>query len=656
VIFPFSGIVGQEELRTALLVNAVNPAIGGVLVRGERGTAKSTAVRAIAELLPEVDVVDGCPYACDPAAPDPACPAGPHPAEAGVRRRPVRLAELPVGASTDRLAGSLDLERALVEGVRAFEPGILADAHRGILYVDEVNLLADHLVDLLLDAAALGVNYVEREGVSVRHAARFLLVGTMNPEEGELRPQLLDRFGVSVEVRASSDAAERAEVVRRRLAFEADPAGFGARYAADDAALGARIRAARRRLARVRLPDREVERIAAACAALGVDGMRADIVTAKAALALAALDGADEVSDEHVRRAALLALAHRRRRGPFDAPRLDREELDRAFDGEDDEPPPEGGGPNGGPARREQVPPPNGRAAAPGAPATPGTASSAAPPAGERPYAPDAPAPRDRVDPPGSVPPARLLALPGAGAGSWGRHSASLGQHGHPVGDRPADGGGDLAPLATLRAAAPHQRARGRTGAGLELRPGDLRAHLREGREGNLVMFVVDASGSMGARRRMALVKGAVLSLLLDAYQRRDHVALIAFRGEGAEVVLPPTASVEIAAARLERLATGGRTPLAAGLDRAQELLRAERVRHPQLRPMVLLVTDGRATALAAAERAATALAREAAGIVVVDSEQGPVRLGGAARLATAAGARLLSLDALATGAPRRAA
>jgi acetyl esterase/lipase len=222
--YPFSAIVGQEDLKLALLVNAVSPEVGGVLVRGEKGTAKSTAVRALAGLLPGIRVVSGCPYSCDPDAPNPECPAGPHPADASAETRPVRLVELPVGASTDRLAGTLDIEKALSEGRKAFEPGLLAAAHRGILYVDEVNLLSDHLVDLLLDVAAMGVNYVEREGVSVRHPSRFILVGTMNPEEGELRPQLLDRFGVTVEVSGSPDTSDRVEVVRRSLSVEVDPA------------------------------------------------------------------------------------------------------------------------------------------------------------------------------------------------------------------------------------------------------------------------------------------------------------------------------------------------------------------------------------------------------------------------------------------------
>nr|MBA3795162.1 ATP-binding protein [Rubrobacter sp.] len=243
--YPLSAIVGQEDLKLALLLNAVSPEVGGVLVRGEKGTAKSTAVRALAKLLPPIEVIPGCPYSCDPRAPNPECPAGPHPVDAATETRPVRLVELPVGASTDRLAGTLDIEKALAEGRKAFEPGLLAAAHRGILYVDEVNLLSDHLVDLLLDVAAMGTNHVEREGVSVRHPSRFILVGTMNPEEGELRPQLLDRFGITVEVAGSPDPAERVEVVRRRLHYEADPMEFAAKWSGADADLASSVEAAR---------------------------------------------------------------------------------------------------------------------------------------------------------------------------------------------------------------------------------------------------------------------------------------------------------------------------------------------------------------------------------------------------------------------------
>lgn len=351
--FPFTAVVGQQDLQLALLLNSVAPNIGGVLVRGEKGTAKSTAVRALSALLPEVDVVSGCRFSCAPESPDPACPDGPHEPGTGVSRD-ARMVELPVGASEDRLVGALDIERALAEGVKAFEPGLLADAHRGILYVDEVNLLHDHLVDLLLDAAAMGASYVEREGVSVRHAARFLLVGTMNPEEGELRPQLLDRFGLTVEVAASRETDQRVEVVRRRLAYDDDPAGFAAGWAGEEDALRARIAAARALLPEVRLGDSALRQIAATCAAFEVDGMRADIVMARTATALAAWAGRTDVLAEDVRQAALLALPHRRRRNPFDAPGLDEDKLDDTLEqnsGGDDDPDPDGPGGGGRPRR-----------------------------------------------------------------------------------------------------------------------------------------------------------------------------------------------------------------------------------------------------------------------------------------------------------------
>jgi magnesium chelatase subunit D len=612
--FPFSALVGADALGEALLVCAVDPAIGGVLVRGERGTAKSTAVRALAPLLPPVDVYAGSRYSVDPAGPEP----DPDGADAEVVTRPVRLVELPVGATADRLVGTLDLDRALAEGARAFEPGLLAAAHRGVLYVDEVNLLPDHLVDVLLDAAAMGRNHVEREGISFSHPARFLLVGTMNPEEGELRPQLLDRFGLSVDVAASLDAGERVEVVRRRLAFDADPAGFAARFADAERAVAARIAAARERLASVALPDRLLLLIAGTCARLGVDGLRADIVTARAATALAALDGASEVAEDHVRRAAKLALAHRRRRGPFEPPGLTDAELDDAMD---DDPDPDGPPNPQPPSEKGQSP-----SHAP-------TEISSAPPAGGG-LAPTQAATQVAAPEQPGVPP--VLRLVGRGSGDAGRRSAS--RDGTPVDARVPDGPvGDLALAASLRAAA----RRGVRGIARQ----DLREHVRAGREGNLVVFCVDASGSMGARRRMGAVKGAILGLLLDAYQRRDRVALVTFRGADATLALPPTSSVDIAAAQLAELPTGGGTPLAAGLDRTTQLIAAERRRHPDRRALALVVTDARTQDRTA--EAAHRLGRTADGVVVFDAEEGAVRLGLAQRLADAAGARLLPLQAL---------
>ncbi|MER5216052.1 putative cobaltochelatase [Streptomyces sp. NPDC002838] len=644
--FPFTAVVGQDDLRLALLLNAVSPAVGGVLVRGEKGTAKSTAVRALSALVPEVPVVPGCRFSCDPESPDPACPDGPHEPGAGVQR-PARMVELPVGASEDRLVGALDIERALSEGVKAFEPGLLADAHRGILYVDEVNLLHDHLVDLLLDAAAMGASYVEREGVSVRHASKFLLVGTMNPEEGELRPQLLDRFGLTVEVAASREPDQRVEVVRRRLAYDDDPAGFAARWADEEAAVRARIVAARELLPSVRLGDGALRQIAATCAAFEVDGMRADIVMARTATALAAWAGRTDVLAEDVRQAALLALPHRRRRNPFDAPGLDEDKLDETLEefggqGEgDDDPDPDGPGGGGG------QPPSEG-------PEPEGGDTGARPEAGEG----DEPQPSGAGS--GEQQAARaaepfrtkVLSVPGLGEGAAGRRSRARTEHGRTTGARRPRGAlTKLHLAATVQAAAPHQRARGRSGRGLVVRRDDLRQATREGREGNLVLFVVDASGSMAARQRMSAVKGAVLSLLLDAYQRRDKVGLVTFRGSAADVALPPTSSVDAAAARLESLPTGGRTPLAAGLLKAHDVLRVERLRDPARRALVVVVTDGRATGgpepVALAGRAARLFAAEGVASVVVDCESGPVRLGLAGQLAGELGGTAVTLDEL---------
>ncbi|HEX5851417.1 MAG TPA: putative cobaltochelatase [Rubrobacter sp.] len=628
--YPFSAIVGQDDLKLALLVNAVSPEVGGVLVRGEKGTAKSTAVRALADLLPGIEVVSGCPYSCDPSFPNPECPAGPHPVDAPSETRPVRLVELPVGASTDRLAGTLDIEKALSEGRKAFEPGLLAAAHRGILYVDEVNLLSDHLVDLLLDVAAMGVNHVEREGVSVRHPSRFILVGTMNPEEGELRPQLLDRFGVTVEVTGNPDPADRVEVVRRRLRYEADPVEFREEWSNDDVKLAGSVVGARLRLPGVDLDEDILFGISTLCADLGVDGLRGDLVTARTARALAAWEARDEVVTEDVKRAALLALAHRRRRGPFEQPGIDPEEIENALSNDRPDPPE---GPGGGSSQPDE-----GWSAGEGSPAARGgEPSEARTGVGERSHSASKP-----------FEPVRLEAPEKGTGGPLGRRSRVVGGAGHPVGSRQdGENPGDVALAATVRAAAPHQMARGRAGTGLEVRPHDLRQHVREGREGNLILFLVDASGSMAARSRMSAVKGAVLSLLTDAYQRRDKVALISFRGEGARVLLPPTSSVELAAARLQDLPTGGRTPLAAGIDKASEVLKRESLRDQERRPLLVVLTDGRQTAGSDPTVAAARLRALGAAAFVVDTEEGYVRLGMAGELAGALGARLLRLEEL---------
>jgi magnesium chelatase subunit D len=598
--YPFSALVGQDQLRLALVLCAVRPEIGGVLIRGEKGTAKSTAVRGLAQVL---GMVDGE----GPAA---------------------KLVELPIGATEDRVVGSLDLQRVLRDGEHAFSPGLLARAHGGVLYVDEVNLLHDHLVDVLLDAAAMGRVHVERDGISHNHEARFTLIGTMNPEEGELRPQLLDRFGLTVDVMASRDVDVRVEVIRRRMDFESDPDGFAVRYADDDAELARRIASARALVGDVVLPDKELRRIAALCAAFDVDGMRADLVVARTAVAHAAWRGAQTVAEEDIRVAAQLALPHRRRRDPFDDPGLDPDELDQALAQPDDddqppepEPPEPPDGDGGGVADRPDQPVPGGNSAA---------------------------SPTRTNAPPSAAFRTRALVVPGVGEGAPGRRSRARNRTGKPIaatGD-PAAGHG-VHVFGTLLAAAGRQRRSGR----LTVAAPDVRREVREGREGNLVIFVVDASGSMAARDRMSAVGGATLSLLRDAYQRRDKVAVITFRGQQAQLVLPPTSSVHIASRRLARFETGGKTPLAQGLLAARDVVVREKARDRARRCLVVVLTDGRATGgpdpLGRTRAAAARLVAEGAAAVVVDCETSYVRLGLAEELARQLGAPAVRLSQL---------
>ncbi len=315
--YPFTAIVGQAAMKTALLVAAVDPRIGGVLILGDRGTGKSTAVRALAATLPPMSVVDGCPYACDPKAPAPAC-ACRSPGGIAAVDVPVPVIDLPLGVTEDRVVGALDLERALTRGEKAFEPGLLARANRGFLYVDEVNLLEDHIVDLLLDVAASGENVVEREGLSVRHAARFVLIGSGNPEEGDLRPQLLDRFGLAVDVKTPADVADRVEIMRRRDAFDQNPRAFAERFAEAQRDLRSQLVGARAVLGGIAVPDDIYQRAAELCAHLGTDGVRGELTLMRAARALAALDGDRTVTLDHIRRLAPGALGHRLRRDPLD--------------------------------------------------------------------------------------------------------------------------------------------------------------------------------------------------------------------------------------------------------------------------------------------------------------------------------------------------
>ncbi|WP_312710222.1 VWA domain-containing protein [Aciditerrimonas ferrireducens] len=629
--YPLSALVGQEELRLALLLCALDPAIGGVLVRGDKGSGKTTAARALAGLLPG-------------AAP---------------------FVELPVGAGEDRLVGTVDLRGLLHDGRPRFVPGLLQQAHGGVLYVDEVNLLPDHLVDVLLDVAASGVNVVERDGVSHRHPARFVLVGSMNPEEGELRPQFLDRFGLVVNVAAPEDPAARAEAVERRLAFDADPTGFVARWQAEEGALARRLQEAR--------PARPgpglSHAVARLCLLLGVEGLRGDLVCLRAAAALAGLEGREEAGPGEVRRVAGLALGHRRRRSPFDPPGIDPEELARALDEVfGPEPPADPPDPAGAVPPRS-APPPAAKEAGPAASAEPGPAPEGSPagtPDGTQDPVGTPDGTRGAPEGPGASLPlsgGRPLGLLGAsalgrrpGSKTWARPvaSAPVGRRGGAAATSPAPGGSgrvvgatkptgpvrDLAPVPSVQAAA----ARGARAVAAE----DLRVATRRAVAPRLVVLAVDCSGSMGAAERLAAAGAVAEGLLVEAYQRRDRLAVVTFGGAGAEVAVAPTSSLEVARARLAQVVTGGRTPLGAGLRRA--LAVALEGRRRGQRPGLVVVSDGRATAGSAgqdpvAEAFEAAEAVRAAGVasVVVDVEEpGPARLGLAGQLAARLGAAVV--------------
>ena len=634
-IFPFSALVGQEPMRRALILSAIHPGLGGVLIRGSKGAAKSTAVRALAAILPDITVVPTDPFR---RAPGEDVAGWPLPEGADFERRPVALVNLPVGATDDRVVGSLNLERALSTGSRAYEPGLLASAHRGILYIDEVNLLGDHLVDLLLDAAAMGVNHVEREGLTFRHPARFVLVGTMNPEEGDLRPQLLDRFGLAVEVGPMTDPSARAEVVRRRLAFEADPDAFCARWAEADRREGERIALAQRLLPSVEVPEPVLTALCTRCAREGADGLRADLTIYKAASALAAYEGRTTVTHDDVEAVAELALAHRRTSpsppspgpAPPAPPGENRPTTDRPRT------PPQHARDSGGPSR-------GGPVASRDDVEDQDQKEEEAPPAPEEKDEPNVIAAAQPRDVPPWLP--RLTVRRAGPSGRRGKLAATDRRGVFVRATVPTGRVRDPALAATLNAAAPWQAARGRHESGpVILRAGDLRDKVRARPAQHLILFVVDASRSMGARKRMADTKAAVLSLLVDAYQKRDRVGLITFGGSDARLVLPPTRSVGVAARQLAELPVGGTTPLAHGLALALVVVASARRREPGVAPLIILLTDGRANvalhAGANPEADALALARRLAGAgvagLVIDTETGPVRLGLAERVARA--------------------
>ncbi|MDZ7849652.1 MAG: VWA domain-containing protein [Halodesulfurarchaeum sp.] len=710
---PFPEIVGQERLKRVLLAVAANDAIDGLLVRGEKGTAKSTAVRGLVDLLPTQRAIADCPYGCPPDEPAQQCESCRGRDDPPVEERPVPLVTVPLGATRERVVGSLSLSDAL-DGESTFEPGLLAQANRGFLYVDEVNLLEDHLVDVLLDAAASGVNRVERDGMSETHPAEFTLIGTMNPEEGDLRPQLRDRFALQVDVAGSENLDERVAIVEAALDRERDDSGAGPEAELDQ--LQQRIEPARARLQEVSLPRDRAETIAEVCVDAGVDGHRGDIAAARAARTFAALDGRDRVTEHDVEDALEYALPHRLQSRPFEETEPLEDVLNDHFGDDreanstpDDEAPGEsdgtdpstesggdeaGDGGTAGHGERDdraagesdgpepdESPDPDSETGMEGtrppaqepesgtdgsvrqAPETPSDSGGDGaedpreddPSQGDEDRAGDAN--EERSARPPSTPAAQSASVGESAApelaveeapstGSSGSEAGrvesepAVGESGPRIRTEPAESAETVDVAASVR----ENAKRGRTP--LERR--DLRQSVRAGSATTLVVFAVDASASMGPAMRAA--KGTVLELLKESYQERDEVAFVAFAGAEAEVLLPPTDSVSLAARHLKDLPTGDRTPLPAGLDTARAVIE----RADPAASVAVVVTDGRTNVAGgspteATREAARALGDRAEEVVVVDASQPGDRANLVEDVVAAADATAIPLEDLST-------
>ncbi len=576
-VFPFSAIVGQEKMKKALLLNAINPRIGGVLIRGDKGTAKSTAVRALADLLPEIEVVKGCPFNCNPRDPREMCPRCLERFEKGEElpseSRKVKIVDLPLNATADRVVGSINVEKAIREGVIEVVPGLLAEANRGILYIDEVNLLDDYIVDIILDAAASGVNVIEREGVSFAHPARFILVGTMNPEEGELRPQLLDRFGLIVDVEVIKEPKLRVEIIKRVEEFESDPLTFIKKWEPKQEELRRRIKLARELLSKVEISDDLLEMIAEVCSKLGVSH-RAEIVTVRTAKTLAAFNGRTKVTFDDVVEALELALPHRLKKRPFEKPpRIDKEFVEKILNSQK----PDGDG-DGAHSHQHQFFRSEVKS---GSAQSQGVGNSTV-------YMPPTPA---EVDTDVLAILERLRRAVGGSGRGVVVSGVKQGAYIYARVPRRVDESVDIAIDATLRAAALRCAGKGALEVALE----DIREKVRRRRARRLVTIVLDLSGSMLSRSALARVKYVLLELLKELYTKRDIVSLITFRGKEAKVEVEPTRNLEAVAEAVKRAKGGGRTPLTHALALATDIVARFKPRMSSPRPVILLVTDGKA-------------------------------------------------------------
>jgi magnesium chelatase subunit D len=663
-VYPFSALVGQEEMKLGLILNVIDPSIGGVLIMGHRGTGKSTAVRGLAELLPEVWVVRECPYRCNPADAKTACDACRAQLASDKKldreRTQVAVVDLPLGATEDRVCGSIDIQRALAEGLKAFEPGLLARANRGFLYIDEVNLLEDHLVDLLLDVAVTGQNRVERESISVAHPARFVLIGSGNPEEGELRPQLLDRFGLNVEVTTESELDDRVEIVERREAFEGDAESFATAFAAQQAQLRKRITTAQKQVGSIKVERTLLRKIVELCRELQIDGHRGELTITRAARSLAAFEGKKSVGPDEIKRVAAMALRHRLRRDPLEE-RADTERIEQAIErtftqtrvsrsdrsGDD-------GDQDGGRAESAKR---NESSKTAGADDRRRIASAkAAEPVADK----ISPMPVEDSDREVRLPkmPTSRRELGSNSPSKSNRQAGASSTRNHLRGryvraTETRNDGSRLALAATLRATV-SSHAAGYRSSERRISSDSLRFKELSCKTGRLFIFAIDTSGSM-ALHRIKQAKIAVLGLLKQSYIQRDQVAIINFRGESAEVSLPPSRSILRARRALDSLRIGGGTPLSAGLACALKLGKTTASKVGEV--SVVLFTDGNANVALAAQVAndrrarqeaidreletlGSAFRKEGVRLTVIDTQNIFLRTGDAAGVAQRLGAQ----------------
>ena len=635
IVYPFTAIIGQDLMKLALILNAVNPKIGGVLIRGMKGTAKSTAVRALAEVLPEIQYIKSCSFNCNPSDLKEMCHSCQEKYqnnqinETEIDTKKMRVITLPINATEDRVVGTIDIKRALKEGLKFLEPGILAEAHRNILYIDEVNLLADNVADILLDSAAMGLNIIEREGISFHHPSSFILVGTMNPEEGNLRPQLLDRFGLSIEVERIKDIDKRVQIVKNVEEFQTKPHLFLKTYEKEQKELRSKIVKAKELLNQVTISEDFLKKIAKICVEFQTDGHRADITITRAAKTLAAFEGRKEVIEKDIKIAARLALSHRLKKLPFENYSLDEADIENFFNKEDVPNVPENEKNIEKPLENNQIYNTQ-----------------------EEVFAiDDSVKTRDLIEEKNYN---KILNVSG--------HRVA-----HPTKDSKGKYIGGVKPKnfnfsysnsiainETINKAALDSENQEliKNGKSILIKEDHIHLKKRRGKSSYLVIFCVDASGSMGVNERMKIVKGAIFSLLQSNYIYRDKVSLVVFRKDKAEVILPPTRSTDLAYKLLKDIPTGGTTPLVSGLMKSVEIALEEIRKKTGYIPLIVLLTDARGNvyfndAVEDIIKAGKYIAKNEINMIIIDTESSEIKLEISKKLSEVSNAAYYHIDNL---------